>query len=155
MQFKLQGIFVCLEKLNRGSELFYKTTRLVYNKSMKKEDIRSQIKLKFSKDRSFFGKGTVMLLEEIDKCGNVRTACENCGFSYSKGWTILKRCEGGLGYKIVERHQGGKSGGKAEVTDEGRKLMMIYKELLEETSDYAEKRFREMMAENGLSVKGE
>ena len=122
---------------------------------MGKEDIRSEVRIKFSRDKSYFGKGTVMLLEEIEKCGNVRTACENCGFSYSKGWTILRRCEGGLGYKVVERHQGGKEGGKAEVTDAGRKLMRIYKELLNETSEYAEKRFREMMANNGLSLKGE
>ena len=119
------------------------------------ETIRSEIRIKFSRDRSYFGKGTVMLLEEIEKCGNVRTACENCGFSYSKGWTILKRCEGGLGYKVVERHQGGREGGKAEVTDAGRKLMAVYKELLAETSEYAEKRFREMMKEKELSLKGE
>lgn len=120
---------------------------------MNKDDIRSEVRIKFSRDKSYFGKGTVMLLEEIEKCGNVRTACENCGFSYSKGWTILKRCEGGLGYKVVDRQQGGKAGGKAEVTEEGRKLVAIYKELLDETSDYAEKRFREMMEEKGLSIK--
>lgn len=122
---------------------------------MGKEDIRSEVRIKFSRDKSYFGKGTVMLLEEIENCGNVRTACENCGFSYSKGWTILRRCEGGLGYKVVERQQGGKEGGKAEVTEAGRKLMNIYKELLDETSDYAERRFREMMEDNGLSLKGE
>ena len=119
------------------------------------EDIKSEVRIKFSRDKSYFGKGTVMLLEEIEKCGNVRTACENCGFSYSKGWTILRRCESGLGYRIVDRHQGGKTGGKAEVTDAGRKLMDIYKELLGETSEYAEKRFTEMMKEKGLSTKGE
>lgn len=120
---------------------------------MNKDDIRAEVRIKFSLDKSYFGKGTVMLLEEIEKCGNVRTACENCGFSYSKGWTILKRCEGGLGYKVVDRQQGGRAGGKAEVTEEGRKLVAIYKELLDETSGYAEKRFREMMEEKGLSIK--
>ena len=122
---------------------------------MAKEDIRSEVRIKFSRDKSYFGKGTVMLLEEIENCGNVRTACENCGFSYSKGWTILRRCEGGLGYKIVDRSQGGRSGGKAEVTEAGRKLMEIYKTLMEETAEFAEKRFLELMEENSLNIEGE
>ena len=58
------------------------------------------VKLMFVSESKFFGPGPVGLLREIDSCGNVRDACEKCGFSYSKGWTILKKCEEKFGYTI-------------------------------------------------------
>ena len=114
------------------------------------EVIRSDVKLRFSRSKPYFGKGTVMLLNEIDNCGSVRKACENCGFSYSKGWTILNRCEKGLGYRVVERHQGGETGGTAKVTETGHRLLQVFTELNNEVSEYTEKRFLEEMKKNGL-----
>lgn len=108
------------------------------------------VKLMFISENKFFGPGPVELLREIDKCGNVRDACENCGFSYSKGWTILKRCEEELGYEIVERQAGGQSGGAAKVTVKGRELMAVYDEMERELSEIAAKRFAELAKERGL-----
>ncbi|MBR0400063.1 MAG: hypothetical protein IJH95_04530 [Mogibacterium sp.] len=114
-------------------------------------EIRADIRLRFARSGPYFGKGTMMLLREIQKSGNVRKACENCGFSYSKGWTILEKCEKGLGYKVVDRRQGGSGGGIAEVNETGKKLMRIFDELNRELSDFADRRFRELMDENGLN----
>ncbi len=115
------------------------------------EEIRADVRIRFARSRPYFGKGTAMLLREIDRCGNVREACANCGFSYSKGWTILSRCEKGLGYKVVDRQQGGENGGKAALNDTGRRLLNIFEQLYEEVSTHAEKRFRELMEEQGLA----
>ena len=112
--------------------------------------IRPDLRLRFSRSYPYFGKGTMMLLREIQECGSVRGACEKCGFSYSKGWTILERCEKGLGYKIVERRKGGSGGGVAEVNETGEKLMKVFEQLDQELAEYADKRFRELMEENGL-----
>ena len=112
--------------------------------------IRADIRLRFSRSNPYFGKGTMMLLREIRECGSVRGACEKCGFSYSKGWTILERCEKGLGYKVVDRSKGGSGGGVAAVNETGEKLMKIYDELEQELTEHADKRFRELMDENGL-----
>ena len=80
---------------------------------MGKEDIRSEVRIKFSRDKSYFGKGTVMLLEEIEKCGNVRTACENCGFvAFNDALTCAKWCkyaEKCLGPEAYERLTGRKA----------------------------------------------
>ena len=112
--------------------------------------LQAAVKLMFISDSKFFGPGPVTLLREIDKCGNVRDACASCGFSYSKGWTILKKCEEELGYKIVERRAGGQSGGAARVTENGHKLMDIYDELEAELSEVAAKRFPEIAKKYGL-----
>ena len=109
------------------------------------------VKLTFASTTPFFGPGTVSLLKEIDHCGNVRDACEKCGFSYSKGWTILRSCEEKFGYTIVERQAGGQSGGAARVTDKGRDLLAAYEELEAELSDIADKKFRTLMKDHNLT----
>lgn len=111
------------------------------------------IKLSFATTTAFFGPGSVELLREVDRCGNVRDACEKCGFSYSKGWTILKKCEEKFGYTIVERQTGGQNGGAAYVTDKGRDLLAVYDELNSELTELAEERFRELMYEYKLTGK--
>ena len=103
------------------------------------------IKLSFASTSPFFGPGTVNLLKEIDRCGNVRDACERCGFSYSKGWAIIKSCEEKFGCQIVERQVGGITGGTAKVTDKGRDFLALYEELEKELSDLADVRFRELV----------
>ena len=113
------------------------------------------VKLMFISENKFFGPGPVELLREIDNCGNVRDACENCGFSYSKGWTILKRCEDELGYRIVDRQAGGQSGGAANVTEKGRELIGIYEKLEAELTEIADRRFKELIKENGLDIRTE
>ena len=109
------------------------------------------IKLTFSSTSVFFGPGTVMLLREIEKCGNVREACARCGFSYSKGWTIIRKCEEKFGWPIVERQAGGSSGGKASVTDKGRDLLAVYDQMHRELTEAADERFRVLMKEYRLT----
>ena len=113
--------------------------------------LHPEIRVTFATTARFFGPGTVQLLKEIDLCGNVRDACEKCGFSYSKGWTILKSCEEKFGYSIVERQVGGQAGGSAKVTDKGRDLLAVYEKLESELSGIAEERFRSLMQEYRLA----
>ena len=113
--------------------------------------LHPRIKLSFATTTPFFGPGTVSLLREVDKCGNVRDACEKCGFSYSKGWTILKSCEEKFGYTIVERQVGGQAGGSARVTDKGRDLLAVYETLEAELNTSAAERFHELMKEYQLT----
>ena len=110
------------------------------------------VKISFASTSPFFGPGSVELLREIDACGNVRDACERCGFSYSKGWTIIKSCEEKFGYNIVDRQAGGQTGGMARVTDKGRDLLAAYEELEAELGSIAEEKFRELMKKYNLTA---
>ena len=113
--------------------------------------LHPQVKLTFASTSKFFGPGIVSLLKEIDRCGNVREACERCGFSYSKGWKIIRNCEEKFGYNIVDRQQGGQTGGSASVTDKGRDLLAVYDVLEAELEEVAENRFRDLMKEYHLT----
>jgi molybdate transport system regulatory protein len=70
-------------------------------------------------NETFCGPGMSQLLEAISKTGTVRQACEEMNMSYSKGWKLLRRLEKWLGVQVTVRHQGGKGGGEAFLTQEG------------------------------------
>ncbi len=113
--------------------------------------LHPEVRLTFASTTPFFGPVTVNLLREIEKCGNVRDACEKCGFSYSKGWTIINSCEEKFGYMIVDRQAGGQTGGTARVTEKGRALLAAYEELETELSEIAEERFHKLIKDHQLA----
>ncbi len=110
----------------------------------KQADIYPKVKLQLVRNEPFFGPGMMVLLKQIDVLGNVRDACEKAGMSYSKGWTLIRTAEKELGRPVVERSPGGKSGGMAQVSPEGRRLMERYERLEREIREFAELRYREI-----------
>ena len=110
----------------------------------KQADIHPKVKLQLMRNEPFFGSGMMVLLKQIDVLGNVRDACEKAGMSYSKGWTLIRTAEKELGRPVVERSPGGKSGGMAQVSPEGRRLMERYERLEREIREFAELRYREI-----------
>lgn len=92
-------------------------------------------------ERSFCGPGMIKLLTAIKQTGSVRQACENMGMSYSKGWKLLKVLEGWIGEPLTVRHQGGKGGGEAYLTDMGDAFLEKHQAFLEECQQVVEKVF--------------
>lgn len=91
--------------------------------------LRAQLKLQLAKEKIFFGPGTRLLLELIETTGSVRLACRGMGVSYSKGWKMLSNMEDQLDVQLVDRQQGGKSGGEAHLTPQGKELLLRYEKL--------------------------
>ncbi len=106
--------------------------------------------LKLSNADSFFDAGTVLLLKQVDRLGNVREACERIGISYSKGWNVIHTVEKGLGCRIVDRRAGGIDGGSASITERGRRLIRLYEELEQDINEFVKKRFAEIFSERDL-----
>lgn len=117
--------------------------------------IHPRIKLQLTGKEPFFGPGIMVLLKQIGILGSVREACEKSGMSYSKGWSLIRTAERELGYPIVDRSPGGRTGGTASVTPEGRRMMKCYEKLEQETTEFARERYREIffpgMDENTMS----
>ena len=116
--------------------------------------LHPEIKLMLASTSSFFGPGAAELLKEIQQCGNVKDACERCGFSYSKGWKIIKGCEEKYGHSVVERQPGGQTGGTAGVTEAGQGLLAAYEELETSLAEFAEEKFRKLMKKYRLTGEG-
>ena len=99
------------------------------------------LKIKIYQEDLVFGPGLVILMEHILVTESMKDACGEMGMSYSKGWKIINRAEKELGYELLERRHGGKSGGKCTVTEKGKSLMKRYRQMEEETRDCLQKSF--------------
>ena len=67
-----------------------------------------------------------MLLSLVEETGSVRRACERMQISYSGGWNIIRALESQLHFPLLERSQGGASGGESRLTDYGGRLLRCY-----------------------------
>jgi molybdate transport system regulatory protein len=74
------------------------------------------------------------LLKHIVESKSLKAASDEVGISYRKAWGDLKKAEEILGYQLLEKQRGGKSGGTSIVTDKARKLIEAY-EALQQTFD--------------------
>ncbi len=117
--------------------------------------LRPELHVSLSGKQAFFDGESVALLRQIDRCGNVRDACEKNGISYSKGWTVIRCAEEGLGGKIVDRRAGGKDGGSASITERGQKLADLYEKYEEVLREYAEEQYRKIFIESGIFPEAE
>ncbi|MFA9465359.1 MAG: NTP transferase domain-containing protein [Velocimicrobium sp.] len=111
----------------------------------KKQMLHPSLKISIAKEQVFFGPGTEQLLDLIENTGSVRSACQLMHISYSKGWKMIRLMEEQWGHPIVERKQGGVSGGSSFLTEEGKNLMYRYKsfqkEVKEKTNEIFEQYF--------------
>ncbi len=106
-------------------------------------------------DVSIFGQQTIFdprlikLLRLVNDLRSVRSACEMCGMSYSIAWNLLNSAEAELGYPLVKRNQGGRSGTGSELTPKGRQIMEAYNafetELNKKMNTLFEECFREIL----------
>jgi len=94
-------------------------------------------------ERRVFGAGLARLLEGIERTGTLSEAAVAAKMSYRYAWGLVKGAEKRLGKQLVRPHLGGASGGRSELSAEGRALLDIYKRLNAEVAAFADKRFAE------------
>lgn len=99
--------------------------------------LHPSLKISIAKEQNFFGPGTDQLLDLIEHTGSVRNACQLMHISYSKGWKMIRLMEEQWGHPIVERKQGGVTGGSSYLTEEGKDLIQRYKSFQTEIIDQA------------------
>lgn len=103
--------------------------------------IHPEVKLMLSREKPFFGSGTVTLLRQIDRMHSVRQACLSIGMSYSKGWAIVHAAEKAAGYPLVNRIAGGRNGGSAYLTERGRRIVGLFEELEKRVQKFTEQEY--------------
>ena len=108
-----------------------------------KKDLRSQVKIMVSstEDRKgpTFGKGTAALLHGIEDNGSLNRTAKNLHMAYSKAWSMIRKVEDGLGFKLIERY--GARGSK--LTEDGAEFLRLYDVFDKKVEAYAEKVFKE------------
>ncbi len=73
-----------------------------------------------------FGGGKWRLLRAIEREGSLSAAAASLDISYRKAWGDLRKMEGALGVRFLERRRGGRDGGASQITETGRRWMKEY-----------------------------
>lgn len=120
------------------------------NKNGNGEDLSGGVKVWIKGENTGLGPGGYELFKAIDEERSVKRACARRGLSYSKGWKIVNGVEKELGFKILERQQGGAGGGEAHLTDQGKQLLSLYEIYSEKVSVAAKEIFEEVFKDSDL-----
>lgn len=90
--------------------------------------MRAATKITFLDDQGekFFGEGPARLLRGIEEKGSLRAAALSMEMAYTKALTIIRNAENALGFSLLIRSTGGKSGGGSMLTAEGKAWLERY-----------------------------
>lgn len=100
----------------------YKALLELHNEQL----IRPELWVSLAREKPFFDEKTAMLLALVDETSSVRSACMRMQISYSTGWNIIRALESQLHFPLLERSQGGASGGESRLTEKGKRLVDCY-----------------------------
>ena len=97
------------------------------NKAWGAAATRLTIRLDFSAGRRL-GVGKVALLELIEKTGSISAAGRAHKMSYRRAWLLVDELNQIFGKPVVSAHPGGAKGGGASLTDQGRRVVALYRD---------------------------
>lgn len=105
--------------------------------------------------RLLVGRERITLLEAVIKHGSITKAAEAAGFSYKTAWDAVNAINNLLPRPAFITHTGGPRGGGAEVTDEGRRLISIFRRLEERLGRISDRIAADgLAADEGLALLG-
>jgi len=86
-----------------------------------------------------FGDGPYAILKGVEKTGSLHKVADQMGMAYSKAWTLIRILEQRLGFLLLDRKVGGRSGGGSQITPQAKELMLRYGPFQKEAKDAIEK----------------
>jgi len=89
--------------------------------------------------RSLLGTGRANLLKEIDRTGSISAAASCMGVSYRTAWVWICKMNEKIGCSLVVTTTGGKGGGGAKLTSEGKAILEAYNSLETKLQSFIDK----------------
>ena len=87
---------------------------------------RLTIRLDFELGRRL-GAGKIALLESIERTGSISAAGRVHQMSYRRAWLLVDELNQLFAEPVVSAHHGGAKGGGAQLTDQGRRIVALYR----------------------------
>jgi molybdate transport system regulatory protein len=81
-----------------------------------------------------FGPGKADLLELIAETGSIGKAASRMKMSYMRAWSLVQTMNRCFKKPLILATHGGEGGGGAELTETGRQILALYRELETKTS---------------------
>lgn len=111
------------------------------------EKLRYSLTLRLYGEEKIFGPGIAELLEHVDKLHSLRKATLAMGMAYSKAWSIIKSAERSLSFPLLISTTGGRGGGGAELSEQGRRFLRAYRAFEQTVHDYADEVFEDLFGQ--------
>jgi molybdate transport system regulatory protein len=88
---------------------------------------------------TFVSWGRVVLLQRIDETGSVSAAAKSMGMSFSHAWQLVESMNSLAKEPLVAKRAGGKGGGGAWLTSEGKQVVADFWVLVADFQKWIEK----------------
>jgi molybdate transport system regulatory protein len=89
-----------------------------------------EAKIRMNAGRSFaFGPGKADLLARIEATGSISEAAKTMEMSYMRAWQIVKSLEKSFAEPLVLKARGGKTKGGATLSETGREVLRLYRDI--------------------------
>ncbi|MET0208974.1 MAG: ModE family transcriptional regulator [Burkholderiaceae bacterium] len=75
------------------------------------------------------GPGKIALLEALDQTGSITAAAKALGMSYRRAWLLIDETNKSLRTPAVATAAGGAQGGGSVLTESGRALVALYRQI--------------------------
>ena len=75
------------------------------------------------------GPGKADLIEAIGRTGSIGDAAESLEMSYMRAWKLVRTINDSFREPVIEASRGGKERGGATVTEFGRRLVSLYRQI--------------------------
>jgi molybdate transport system regulatory protein len=75
------------------------------------------------------GPGKIALLEHIDATRSLSAAAREMGMSYTRAWKLTQELNSDPNRPMIAMSRGGTSGGSAQVTAFGKKVLALYQSM--------------------------
>ena len=79
--------------------------------------------------RPIFGHGKAKLLDEISANGSISAAARKIGMSYRRAWLLTDAMNKDFKLPLIESSLGGKGGGGAKLTEEGIRVLKLFRNM--------------------------
>jgi len=94
---------------------------------------RLRIRIVFGAEE-MLGPGKAELLERIDRCGSNAAAGREMGMSCKRAWELVGRMNAMFRDPVVASTRGGPGGGGAVLTEAGREILALYRDVEREAT---------------------
>ncbi len=97
-------------------------------KSIRSRSVRPRFRILCGSDIAL-GPGKVELLALIGQTGSINRAAKRMGMSYMRAWSLVQTMNRCFKQPLVFAAHGGKGGGGAELTESGRRVLTLYRQM--------------------------
>lgn len=136
-----------IEVLDEGILLnIHQTDALKAHLEKNKENfLHPYLRLSLEAEEELFSARAKLLLLLIGEMHSVRTAGDMMAMSPSKAWDILNKLEAALGYPLITRRKGGRTGSGSDLTPEGLHFLKAFQQYEEEVQEFSGRLFQQML----------